>query len=209
VSAGPHPEITPTNGGFGPSAIATPANALTITRLLVSPVLFAMLASDHISWAATLLWGVLALTDGLDGWVARRHGATRSGAFLDPLADKVLVLGAMAVLVGTGAFGWFPVVLIGARELGISLYRTYWGRRGLAIPARRSAKVKTVVQELAVTAVICPPIADHLPWLGEILLWAAVVLTLVTGAQYVLDGRRAITTMGADIGPGATSEAGS
>lgn len=209
MSGGRQPEITPAHGVFGPSAIATPANALTITRLLVSPVLFAMLASDHISWPATLLWGVLALTDGLDGWVARRHGATRSGAFLDPLADKVLVLGAMAVLVGTGAFGALPVVLIGGRELGISLYRTYWGRRGLAIPARKSAKVKTVVQELAVTAAICPPVAEHLPWLGEILLWAAVVLTLVTGAQYVLDGRRAITTMGADVGPGATSEAGS
>jgi CDP-diacylglycerol--glycerol-3-phosphate 3-phosphatidyltransferase len=201
VTTGQHPEVVPTNGGFGPSALATPANALTITRLFVSPVLFAMLAREYVSWTATALWAVLALTDGLDGWVARRHGATRSGAFLDPLADKVLVLGAMAVLVGTGAFGWLPVVLIGARELGISLYRTYWGRRGLAIPARRSAKVKTVVQELAVTAVICPPLAAHFPWLGETLLWAAVVLTLVSGAQYVLDGRRAITTMGADVAP--------
>lgn len=201
MTTGSHPDIAPTNGGFGPSAIATPANALTITRLFVSPVLFAMLARDYVSWPATALWGVLALTDGLDGWVARRHGATRSGAFLDPLADKVLVLGAMAVLVGTGAFGWLPVVLIGARELGISLYRTYWGRHGLAIPARRSAKAKTVVQELAVTAVICPPVAAHLPWLGEALLWVAVVLTVVSGAQYLFDGRRAVTTMGADIGP--------
>ena len=132
------------------------------------------------------------------GWIARRQGATRSGAFLDPLADKVLVLGAMAVLVGSGAFGWVPFVLIGTRELGISLYRSYWGRRGLAIPARKSAKVKTVVQELAVTAAICPPVVEALPWLGEVLLWAAVVLTLFSGAQYVLDGRRAITTMGSD-----------
>lgn len=181
--------------GFGPSALATPANALTITRLLVSPVLFAMLARDHVSWTATALWSVLALTDGLDGWVARRHGATRSGAFLDPLADKVLVLGAMVVLVGVGAFWWLPVAVIGVRELGISLYRTYWGRRGLAIPARRTAKAKTVVQELAVTAVICPPLSSQTPWLGEMLLWAALVLTLTSGAQYLIDGRRALTTM--------------
>jgi len=198
VSAEPSPEVERPAGGFGPSAIATPANFVTITRLFVSPLLFAMLARDDVSWGATALWAVLALTDGVDGWIARRQGATRSGAFLDPLADKVLVLGAMAVLVGSGAFGWVPFVLIGARELGISLYRSYWGRRGLAIPARRSAKAKTVVQELAVTAAICPPVVEHLPWLGETLLWAAVALTLVSGAQYVLDGRRAVTTMGDD-----------
>ncbi len=107
----------------------------------------------------------------------------------------------MAVLVGSGAFGWVPFVLIGARELGISLYRSYWGRRGLAIPARKSAKVKTVVQELAVTAVICPPIAEHLPWLGEALLWVAVALTLFSGVQYVVDGQRATTTMGGEAAP--------
>ncbi len=188
-------------GTFGPSAIATPANFVTITRLFVSPFLFAMLARDDVSWEATVLWAVLALTDGVDGWIARRQGATRSGAFLDPLADKVLVLGAMAVLVGSGAFGWVPFALIAARELAISLYRSYWGRRGLAIPARKSAKVKTVVQELAVTAVICPPIAEHLPWLGETLLWAAVALTLFSGVQYVVDGQRATTTMGGEAAP--------
>ena len=205
MTAEQQPQVERPEGGFGPSAIATPANFVTITRLFVSPLLFAMLAKDDVSWGATLLWGVLALTDGVDGWMARRQGATRSGAFLDPLADKVLVLGAMAVLVGSGAFGWVPFVLIGARELGISLYRSYWGRRGLAIPARKSAKVKTVVEELAVTAVICPPIVEAVPWLGEVLLWAAVVLTLFSGAQYVVDGRRAITTMGADrpADPGA------
>lgn len=197
MSAEPSPEVERPAGGFGPSAIATPANFVTITRLFVSPLLFAMLARDDVSWEATALWAVLALTDGVDGWIARRQGATRSGAFLT-LADKVLVLGAMAVLVGSGAFGWVPFVLIGARELAISLYRSYWGRRGLAIPARRSAKAKTVVQELAVTAAICPPVVEHLPWLGETLLWAAVALTLVSGAQYVLDGRRAVTTMGDD-----------
>lgn len=201
MTADQHPTVEGPDGLYGPSAIATPANFVTITRLFVSPFLFAMLANDDVSWGATVLWAVLALTDGVDGWIARRQGATRSGAFLDPLADKVLVLGAMAVLVGSGAFGWVPFALIAARELAISLYRSYWGRRGLAIPARKSAKVKTVVQELAVTAVICPPVAEHLAWLGDVLLWAAVVLTLVSGAQYVIDGQRATTTMGRDATP--------
>ncbi len=81
-----------------------------------------------------VLWTALACTDGVDGWIARRHGTTRSGAFLDPLADKVLVLGALYSLASIGRFAWLPVVIIAVREVAISLYRVYWGRRGLAVP---------------------------------------------------------------------------
>ena len=81
-----------------------------------------------------MLWIVLAATDGVDGYLARRHGTTRSGAFLDPLADKALVLGAMWALVAADGFWWLPVALITVRELGISVFRSYWGRRGLAVP---------------------------------------------------------------------------
>ena len=59
---------------------------------------------DGGSWIAFALWFVLCASDGIDGYIARRHGTTRSGAFLDPLADKVLVLGAMFTLVGNGVF---------------------------------------------------------------------------------------------------------
>ena len=179
---------------FGPSALATPANAVTIGRLLISPVLLAMILAGGDSWGALVLWILLAATDGVDGYLARRQGTTRSGAFLDPLADKVLVLGAMAALVVTGAFWWFPVALIAVRELTISLYRAYWGRRGLAIPARWWAKVKTVVQEVAVGFALLPITADDHGWIADGLLWAAVVFTLVTGAQYLLDGQRARTS---------------
>jgi CDP-diacylglycerol--glycerol-3-phosphate 3-phosphatidyltransferase len=177
---------------FGPSALATPANAVTIGRLVVSPVLLAMILAGEDSWAALALWIVLAATDGVDGYLARRQGTTRSGAFLDPLADKVLVLGAMAALLVVGRFWWVPVVLIGVREIGISLYRSYWGRRGLAVHARWWAKVKTVVQEVAVGFALLPSTADE-EWIAESVLWLAVVLTLVTGAQYLLDGQRART----------------
>jgi CDP-diacylglycerol--glycerol-3-phosphate 3-phosphatidyltransferase len=139
---------------------------------------------------------VLAATDGVDGWLARRMGTTRSGAFLDPLADKALVLGAMWALVVDGGFWWLPVLLITAREVGISAFRSYWGRRGLAVPARFWAKIKTVVQSLAVALALVPPIADHHAWIAETTLWVAVVLTLVTGAQYLLEGSRATAVGG-------------
>ena len=174
---------------FGPSALATPANAVTIARLLIAPVLFAMIGEGGPSWPVFLFWMVLALTDGLDGWIARRQGTTRSGAFLDPLADKVLVLGAMWALVAQSVFWWLPVALIALREIGISLYRSWEGRRGISVPARQWAKVKTVVQDVAVALALFPPTADQED-IASTMLWAAVVLTLVTGAQYLLDGSR-------------------
>lgn len=179
---------------YGPSALATPANAVTIARLLITPLLLVMIVRHGASWLNLLVWVVLAATDGVDGYMARRHGTTRSGAFLDPLADKVLVLGAMFALVSTGAFAVAPVVIIAARELAISLYRVYWGRRGLAVPARQSAKVKTVVQALAVGVALMPTFAS-VGWIAETLLWASVFLALLSAYQYLRDGRRAITSM--------------
>src|SRR3954453_8267414 len=120
---------------YGPSALATPANLVTALRLLVAPIVLLLIVRDGSSWSVFLLWVILASTDGVDGWIARRHGTTRSGAFLDPLADKVLVLGAMFSLVSINRFAWLPVAIIAVREIGISLYRVYWGRRGLALPA--------------------------------------------------------------------------
>ena len=179
---------------YGPSALATPANAVTVVRLLASPVLFALIAEETGWWAFTV-WTVLALTDGIDGWVARRYGTTRSGAFLDPLADKVLVLGAMTMLVAEGHMWWLPVLVIGVRELAVSLLRSYWGRRGLAVPATNLAKLKTWVQAMAVGWALMPPTAEDVPVLADTFLWAAVALTLFTGYQYFNAGRGAATAM--------------
>lgn len=174
---------------FGPSALATPANAVSIARVLVTPALLAIILDGGASWPALLFWTVLCLTDWVDGYLARRQGVTRSGAFLDPLADKFLVLGAMFALVAEDVFWWLPVVLITVREVAISVYRTWMGRRGVTIPARWWAKVKTVVQQVAVAFALFPVAADT-PVLAEATLWAAVALSLVTGAQYLLDARR-------------------
>ncbi len=77
-----HPGFT-----FGPSALVTPANAVTVARLLAAPVYVVMLVVWGASWLNVVVGIVLAGSDGLDGYMARRHGTTRSGAFLDPLAD--------------------------------------------------------------------------------------------------------------------------
>jgi CDP-diacylglycerol--glycerol-3-phosphate 3-phosphatidyltransferase len=175
---------------FGPSALLTPANAVTLARVLAMPLLMAMIVEDGSSWATVTFWFLLSCTDGVDGWLARRQGTTRSGAFLDPLADKVVVLAAMTVLVGNGMFPWLPVALIAVREAGLVVYRSSVARRGVSIPARRSAKLKTVVQDLAVGAALLPATSDHLSF-AHTLLWLAVALTLFTGAQYLLDGRKA------------------
>lgn len=181
-------------GRFGPSALLTPANAVTLARLALVPVLVAAIVAEPVGWGVFLLAFVLAATDGLDGYIARRQGSTRSGAFLDPLADKFLVLGAMYALVVADMYWWLPVLLITIREVVISAYRAYWGRRGLAVPAKYWAKVKTVVQEIAVALALVPPLASHRS-VGSAALWIAVGLTLVTGVQYLVAGRGAITAM--------------
>jgi CDP-diacylglycerol--glycerol-3-phosphate 3-phosphatidyltransferase len=191
VSDGPE-----STAAYGPSALRTPANFVTVTRLLVSPILFAMIADEGATWTTFVLWIVLAGTDGIDGWIARRHGTTRSGAFLDPLADKVLVFGAMVMLVTIDQFWWLPVALIGARELAVSLLRIHWGRRGLAVPATKLAKAKTLVQSVAVGTALWPGGWEDLAeWLADALLGLAVVLTLVSGWQYFRAGSRLTTTM--------------
>lgn len=190
------PLIDPVRSTFGPSALATPANAISIVRLLVTVPFLMLIAETPLSYAATLLWIVLCITDGIDGWVARKQGTTRSGAFLDPLADKVLVLGAMVALVANDTFWWLPVAVIAGRELGIQAFRSYWGKKGLAVPASSLAKVKTVVQEVAVGFGLLPITATDHRWVANGLLSVAVLLTVVTGVQYMVAGSRAATTAG-------------
>jgi CDP-diacylglycerol--glycerol-3-phosphate 3-phosphatidyltransferase len=145
------------------------------------------------SWLLTAAWFVCASTDGVDGWVARRQGTTRSGAFLDPLADKFLVLGVLAALADIREISWIPVVLIGAREVAMSLYRTYAGRRGVSIPARNTAKIKTFLQDIVVGMALLPPVGVHHAVVVRAVLWVAVGITLYTGLEYLVDGRRLVS----------------
>lgn len=172
---------------FGPSALVTPANALTLTRLLVAPVIGVLTVTiGPTSWALWSLWTIFTISDSVDGFVARRHGATRSGAFLDPLADKFLILGALCGLAATGTISVVPLALIAAREIGMSAFRIVEGRRGISVPARPLAKLKTLVQDLAVAAAFFPPIGAKDRDVISAVIWLAVALTLVTGAEYFL-----------------------
>jgi CDP-diacylglycerol---glycerol-3-phosphate 3-phosphatidyltransferase len=177
-------------GKFEPSALVTPANAITAVRLLATPPVLILIVHLGVSWIAALAWAAVASTDFLDGWIARRQGATTSGAFLDPLADKVLVLGALAALAATGLASWIPVLLIAGREVAISAYRSVVARNGVSVPARPLAKCKTAAQDLAVGLILLPATGLHHRDIGETLLWISVALALVSGAQYLLDSRR-------------------
>jgi CDP-diacylglycerol--glycerol-3-phosphate 3-phosphatidyltransferase len=177
-------------GKFEPSALVTPANAITAVRLLATPPVLILIVHLGVSWGAALAWLAVASTDFLDGWVARRQGATTSGAFLDPLADKVLVLGALGALAASGLASWIPVLLIAGREIAVSGYRSVVARHGVSVPARPLAKLKTAAQDLAVALILLPPTGLHHGGVGRTVLWISVGLALVSGAQYLLDSRR-------------------
>lgn len=189
---------------FGETAIRTPANLITFLRLLFSiPVLVWILDESHPTWGTFAGWAVLWVTDGLDGWLARRDGTTRSGAFLDPLADKTLVLGGFIALAVRGDFAWIPVVIVAGREVFVSVYRSLAGRRGISLPARRLGKWKATIQFFAVALVLCPATAD---WheVHDVVLWIAVALSVVSAID-LLAHRSAAT--GATGGSGGSSPA--
>ena len=172
---------------FGEGAILTPANLVTVARLLLAVPTLLLIVDRGSSWLTVGLWFVLACTDSFDGWLARRDGTTRSGAFLDPLADKFLVIGGFTALGIRGDFSWLAVVIVAVREVGIAMYRSFAARRGISLPAQRWGKWKAFFQYLAVGVVL-------LPWTYEwatvhdTILWIAVALTLVSGLDILRHG---------------------
>lgn len=180
---------------IGSSKYALAANGLTIARFLLAPVLALLVLEQNPWWLTFWLGWALGATDLFDGQLARQAAPTRFGAFFDPLADKLVVLLTGFALVQIDRFPLLPMVLIAVREIGIMVYRSYWGRRGLAVPARTSAKYKTFVQGIALAAAMCPAL-DSALWVADALLWLAVAFTVVTGLQYINDGSDALRTTG-------------
>lgn len=192
--------MTSTAPSYPIAGLASPANLLTISRIIAAPALFLVIldaeATRGTSWLAFWMGVVFATTDYLDGTLARRSGSvSRSGAFLDPLADKIVVLGAALSFVAVDRLMLVPTIIIAVRELGVSGLRVYWAQRGLAMPARRSGKYKALFQGLILIAAAMPTLLDQQE-LIDVGWWAVTVFTVVTGIQYVLDGRAATSVEG-------------
>ena len=182
------------------ATVVSPANLVSLSRLLLSPLLFwTVLEADGnsgTSWLAVFLGFVLAASDILDGHLARIRGTvSKWGAFIDPLADKVVVIGTALCLVEVERFHLLPVVLLALREIFITLYRLLVARKGLSIPARKSAKWKTTIQGIALMIAVMPWL-ENSQWFVDFGLWVAVAFTAVTGIQYLMDGILATSTTG-------------
>lgn len=157
------------------------ANGITLLRILLLPILLALLLTpSNMGGIATLvLFGFLALSDTLDGFVARAlHQTTKFGAVFDPIADKLLVTIALIGLLAQGIVSPWPVALILVREFLILGFRILdAGEDGKILAAERLGKIKTVVQLVAIAWLI-------LRWpFGDALLWIAVLLTWISGVD--------------------------
>jgi CDP-diacylglycerol--glycerol-3-phosphate 3-phosphatidyltransferase len=171
------------------------ANALTLLRVLLVPV-FAWLyleGGTAARVAAAAVFAAAALTDRLDGHVARTRGlVTDFGKIADPIADKALTITALVLLSADGVIGWWVTVVIVVREVGITVLRFALVRREV-IPASPGGKLKTVLQLVAIGMLLVPweallpDVAAGVVLAGAyVILAAAVVVTVVTGADYVV-----------------------
>lgn len=172
-------------------------NLLTLSRILAVPVVIAMfyVAGDYARWFGCALFTAAALTDWLDGHMARRWSQqSEIGRFLDPIADKLLVAATLLMLAATGRLptgALLPALVILCREILVSGLREYLAGLRVGLPVSRLAKWKTVLQMVAIGFLIVGdagpaflPVKD----IGGLLLWIAAILTLVTGYDYLRAG---------------------
>lgn len=182
--------------------IWTLPNMLTMARILAGlalPALPLVIAAPAAGWAAVAVFAVAAITDFLDGFLARRLGqASALGAVLDPAADKIMVICTLILLVGQiGPVAWLiiPAVVIVAREFLVAGLRAHVGQVAGGLTVSRLAKMKTAVQMVALGALLLAQALGSMGWLmglGAVLLALAAVLTLASGADYM---RKAATRM--------------
>jgi CDP-diacylglycerol---glycerol-3-phosphate 3-phosphatidyltransferase len=165
------------------------ANALTVLRLALVPVFLVLLFHDDgddavwrvLAWVA---FAVASVTDRIDGELARRRGlVTDFGVIADPIADKALIGAALIGLSLLDELPWWITVVILVREVGVTLLRFFVIRHGV-MPASRGGKAKTLLQAVAIGLLVLP-LGGILEDLAMLIMYAAVVVTVVTGADYV------------------------
>jgi nicotinamide-nucleotide amidase len=186
-------------------------NLLTISRLVAIPPLMVLLMvrfPGHDQLAAAVFI-VFSLTDTLDGQLARRQGnVSELGKFLDPLADKLLVLSVLIVLVQEGLVAAWVVVVIFSRELIITILRSVAAAQGRVIAAAPLGKTKTVMQMSAVTLLILQrPYPTVVP-LADLAVGAAIIFTIWSGLDYLWRFRHLIVPADASHAPGPAGPSG-
>lgn len=165
------------------------ANILTMLRIALVPVFLVVLFvgdGQEPTWrlAAGAVFAIAALTDRIDGQLARKLGLiTDFGKIADPIADKALIGAALVGLSLLGDLSWWVTGIIALRELGVTALRFVVIQHGV-IPASRGGKIKTMVQVAAIFLLILPLPASFATAV-TILIWLAVALTVVTGLDYV------------------------
>jgi CDP-diacylglycerol--glycerol-3-phosphate 3-phosphatidyltransferase len=167
-------------------------NALTLLRILAVPVVVVALLGETPNGdaLAAAVFALAALTDGLDGYFARSRGAvTTFGKLMDPLADKLLIIGALVSLVSLDRLeAWVAMVII-AREIAVTILRTIAAERGIIIAASWLGKLKTVLQIAAIIALIA---TNPAPLSVNILVYIALAVTVVSGVDYFFGLRKRI-----------------
>ena len=175
-------------------------------RILMVPVVVVALLGEipNGDLVAGIVFALAAFTDGLDGYIARRRDdVTTFGKLMDPLADKLLIVAALVSLVALDRLqAWIAMVII-ARELAVTGLRAVAVEEGVVIAASWLGKVKTALQVAAVIALIA---TDPAPLWVDVLVYVAVAMTLISGADYFLGLRRGLGEH--DSRAGAKTEAG-
>ncbi len=175
----------PGSAATPPPGLVNAANALTVVRLVLIPVFVACLLAGGVAGrlAAFAAFAAASVTDLLDGRIARSRGLiTDFGKIADPIADKALTGAALLTLSGLGELPWWVTGLVLVRELGVTALRFWVIRRGV-IAASRGGKLKTLLQMVAISLYVLPGINSPV---REVVMAAAVIVTLVTGADYVM-----------------------
>jgi len=164
-------------------------NAVSILRILAAPVLILLLLSseEKANFIAAVIFAAASLTDWLDGYLARRMGVeTTFGKFLDPLADKLLIVTSLIMLIPMGRVpAWMAALIIG-REITVTGLRAMASANGIVIAAGRLGKYKTVLQIVSVTALMVhyKILGIDFQTAGMLLLWVALIFTIWSGVDY-------------------------
>ncbi len=166
-------------------------NRITIFRLFLIPVFVVFFFVGEFGYLISGIIFILAsFTDFLDGYLARKYNEiTNFGSFLDPIADKVLVFSALILLAESGIIPSWSVILIIGRETLINGFRLIAIEKGMVISASYLGKFKTVSQMISLVLLLLSPASYILLILGLIIYWLAVVATIISGIEYIYQGR--------------------